>query len=336
MNKHSNIRLLPPDAPQGNWNDDVDHPLQTWEWGSLRASHGLRVVRIQEQRDALLSNFQMTIHPIPHTPYSIGYLPKSSVPSDDMFTFLRTAADEYNCVFIKLEPANTKSDLTKEQITSLKRNTIPSPHPLFPEWTQVLDLGPNEDELLTNMKSKTRYNIRLGQKNGIRVKEMTTSEGFEIFQKLYFETCQRQKYRGHTYSYHKQLFEQLKGSLAHILIAFDGTTPLAAYELFLFKNRLYYPYGGSSDINRNKMAANIIMWEAIRFGKSHGATSFDMWGSLPPDYDQNNPWAGFTRFKEGYGATFVQLAGSFDCVYKPTLYSLYGSIQKTRSFFLHR
>ena len=58
------------------------------------------------------------------------------------------------------------------------------------------------------------------------MKEMSSKEGFEIFQKLYFDTCKRQKYFGHTKEYHEVVWNSLKDGIAHILIAFYEDSPL--------------------------------------------------------------------------------------------------------------
>jgi len=76
------------------------------------------------------------------------------------------------------------------------------------------------------------------------------------------------------------------------------------------------------------------MWEAIRFGKRMGATEFDMWGSLPPDYDRSKSWAGFTRFKEGYGTEFFQFQGSYDLIVNPFIYPVYTLIYSIRDLIL--
>ncbi|MBI4009047.1 peptidoglycan bridge formation glycyltransferase FemA/FemB family protein [Candidatus Roizmanbacteria bacterium] len=184
------------------------------------------------------------------------------------------------------------------------------------------------------MKSKTRYNIHLAEKKGVYVKEISNDEGFKIFSKLYFETCRRQKYFGHSEKYHKILWNKLKHSIAHILIAFYNSTPLAVYELFHFNDTLYYPYGGTSLQYRNFMASNLLMWEAVKIGKKLAAKKFDLWGSLQPDYDVNDPWSGFTKFKEGYGGKFVEFVGSYDLVINPLLYQLYNIVDILRNNFL--
>ena len=180
------------------------------------------------------------------------------------------------------------------------------------------------------MKSKTRYNIRLAEKKGVVIKELSTDEGYKIFEKLYFETCKRQKYHGHTPPYHRTMWNYLKNSQAHVLIAFLGETPLAAYELLYFKKQFYYLYGGSSLLHKNVMAPNLLMWEAIKLGKKLGAETFDMWGSLPPTYSDSHPWAGFTRFKEGYGTQFTHLSPSYDLVIHPFLYKIYNLVYSVR------
>jgi len=297
------------------------HPLQTWEWGEARKKMGIRVEKIVEDD----SIFQMTIHPLPHLPFSIGYIPRSVFPSESVQKKLYEFGKKNNLIFIKFEPYTEYRDDIKLRKSS---------HPLFPEWTQTLDISPSEEELLKKMKPKTRYNIRLAEKKGVIVKQMDTDEGFEIFSKLYFETCKRQRYHGHTPEYHRIIWESMKESQGHILISFFNDIPLGAYELYHFKDRLYYVYGGSSTEQKQVMAPNLLMWEAIRFGKKLGAKTFDMWGSLSPDYPQNHPWAGFTRFKEGYGTEFTHLSQSFDIVINPLIYKLYSLAYSIREKIL--
>lgn len=306
---------------QQDQNTVVDHPMQTSEWGDARSAMGIEVVKVESEGRL----YQMTIHPLPHTSYSIGYIPRSDFPSKMTMDLLKRIGNEHNLIFIKLEPYvpyDANSGL------------MPSAHPLFPEWTQTLDLKPSEGDLLKNMKPKTRYNIRLAEKKGVIVKEMSTDEGYSLFETLYFETCKRQNYRGHTPTYHRVLWNHLKETQSHILIAFLDKTPLAAYELLLFKKRMYYLYGGSSLLHKNVMAPNLLMWEAIKLGKKYDAELFDMWGSLAPGYPDSHPWSGFTRFKEGYGTQFLHLMPSIDIVIHPILYKTYGILHSLREKFL--
>jgi lipid II:glycine glycyltransferase (peptidoglycan interpeptide bridge formation enzyme) len=322
------IKIIADNYSVTEYNKHALHPLQTWEWGEARKKTGVEILRLSDNKNV----FQFTFHKIPKTDFKIGYLPRSVFPSKEILNYLFDYAKKNKIIFIKFEPDVVKqsNNLKMKQLN----NFIKSPHPLFPTWTQILDLTKSEDELLKSFHSKTRYNIRLAQKKDVVIKEMSTDEGFKIFSKLYFETCERQKYFGHTLKYHQIIWESLKKNIARILIAFYNDVPLAAYELFYFKNTLYYPYGGTSLEYRNLMASNLLMWEAIKLGKKLGAEKFDMWGSLEPNYDQSNPWSGFTRFKEGYTTKFTEFIGSYDLVINPTLYKIYGAIYSLRENYL--
>jgi len=323
------VRIIENDFDIVSYNKVAPHPLQAWEWGQARKKMGIEVHRIGEFEDGkLVDVFQFTLHPIPYTKNKIGYLPRSLAPSKEILEYLYEFGAKNKIIFFKIEPYVENFE------TKFKFNILKSKYPLFPTWTQVLDLTKSEEELLKSMKPKTRYNIKLAQKKGVTVKEMSDDEGFNIFSHLYFETCNRQQYFGHNLKYHKVVWETLKNNIAHILIAFYNGEPLASFEFFYLNEQFYYPYGGTSLHHRNLMASNLLMWEAIRLGHKLGAKKFDMWGSLPPNYESTNDWAGFTRFKEGYGTKFVQLAGSYDLIINQLGYSIYSFLYQLRNFYL--
>ena len=347
------VRIINYHFSKEKCNQKAIHPLQSWQWGEARHEMGIKVLRIGEYSNKQIKNvYQITFHKVPYTKYQIGYLPRSKFPSKQVLEFLHSYGKKNDVIFIKLEPyviLSEAKNLVKRNYANARYldsltlarddrggrlKIVKSPHPLFPSWTQVIDINKSEEELLKSMHSKTRYNIRLAQKKGVVVKEMSTAAGFEIFAKLYFATCKRQKYFGHDNFYHKTLWHNLINKISHILIAFYQDTPLAVYQLFYFKDTLYYVYGGSSELHRNLMASNLLMWEAIKFAKKLGAQKFDVWGSLSPDYKQDHPWAGFTRFKEGYGGKFVEFVGSYDLIINPIAYKIYNSLFKIRSIYL--
>lgn len=325
------IDMLSETFPLLQYNSLVSHPLQSWEWGEARKKMGLSVLRFGEyEKEKVINVYQMTIHPIPHTSFFIGYIPRSEYPSEKFLEFTKEYGKKNKIIFIKFEPYTIKSNkrLTSDPFLKI------SPHPLFPPWTQTLDLTKSEENLLKDMKPKTRYNIKLAQKKGVYIKEMSDSNGFKIFSKLYFDTCKRQRYRGHNLQYHSIVWDTLQKKIGHILIAFYEKIPLAAYELFHFNNVLYYTYGGTSLEYKQLMAANLLMWDTIKLGKKLGAQTLDMWGSLPPNYNLNHEWAGFTRFKEGYGTTFVEFCDSFDVICNPLLYNVYTITYRIRQLLL--
>lgn len=300
-------------------NNTNSHPLQSKEWGEFRRKTGIKVI----ERDSFL----LTIHPIPHIPLTIGYFPKGPMPTKEMITELKQIGKENNCIFIQLEPNIINSSEFKVNSFELK----PSARPLFTKYTFILDLTKSEDELLKNMHSKTRYNIKVAQKHTVEVVEDNSDEAFEEYLRLTRETTQRQGFYAHTEKYHRLMWETLKEKTeknndalsAHLFLAKYNSKPLVAWIVFVYKDILYYPYGASSSENRETMASNLMMWEVIKWGKNKGLKSFDMWGALGPEPDPKDPWSGFHRFKQGYGPEHVEFVGSYDLVINPILYEFY-------------
>lgn len=324
------------------FNKVVTHPLQSYEWGEFREKTGVKVIRrgLVENKK-IIDGFSLTIHRIPKTPFTIGYLPKGNKPTKELLAELKKIGKQEKCIFIQLEPNIVKTEGERIHYSGL----IPSFHPLFTKYTFVLNLKPSEEELLKNMHSKTRYNIRVAEKNGVWVEEDNSEGGFQEYMRLTDETTKRQKFYAHTREYHKlqwELFpktEDKNNFSYHLLHAkykdeSGKTHTLTSWVVFIFHKTLYYPYGASSTEFRNVMASNLMMWEAIKFGKKIGAESFDMWGALGPEPDITDPWYGFHRFKQGYGATLTEFVGSYDLVINPALYQLYKVGDKLRWVYL--
>lgn len=327
-------KFLNTNIEESVFDDVANHPLQSFAWGKAKQEIGNDVLRVLGFEEGKLKKvFTITLHKIPKTKYKIGYCPRSLFPDRNLLNFLKENSSKYNLIFIKFEPDVYKKDIKTNELSNLLQI---SATPLFPKWTQILRIDNTEEELLKNMKSKNRYNIRYALRKGVEVLEKSNDEGFEIFSKLYFDTVKRQSYHGHDKKYHQIVWDNMKKNIAKIIIAYYKNAPLAAYELFLFKDKLYYPYGGSSEKHRNLMASNLIMWEAIKLGKKYNAKYFDMWGSLPQDYDRSAPWSGFTRFKEGYGTEFVEFVGSLDFVINPIIYKVYNKVHTLRKFLLEK
>lgn len=345
---------IPPEDKE-NYNRAVSHVLQSWEWGEFREKTGVKVIRpvIFSAKGNLINAYQLTLHPIPHTAYTVGYLPRGPQPDKEMLEVLEDVGKKEKTIFFKLEPNITRekfSDFPKILISQYP-NLHPSPRPLFTKYTFQIDLRKSEEELMAQMKEKTRYNVRLAEKKGVTVKEDNSAEAFETYLRLTKETTQRQKFYAHDEKYHRLMWETLQpAGIAHLLIASYpkpylptealakagaiNHTPLVAWILFTFNNVLYYPYGASSSEYREVMASNLMMWEAMKFGKKMGCQTFDLWGASGPNPDPKDPWYGFHRFKEGYGAKLIEFVGSYDFVLNWPLYQIYNLVDNLRWKFL--
>lgn len=296
----------------------IDHPLQSWQWGEAREKLGTTVFRLGVfEVDHLTAWYQMSLHPIPKTKFSVGYIPRSHAPTREHLELFKGFAREHNIIAITFEPLE---DPTKETIASDFNESFMT---LLPKWTQMIDLTKSEEELLKDMDAQARYNIRLAERKGVTISEQSTKEGFEMFWKLYEDTEKRQGYLGHSYTHHKTIWNTLSPDIAHLFVATVEHTPIAGFETFVWKDTLYYPYGGSDAAYQKLKGPNLGIWNLILFGKQLGLTKLDLWGSLPPGYAKEHPWAGFTGFKETFGTTFHAYGGTYDLIVFPSYYLLY-------------
>lgn len=301
------------------------HPLQSLLWGEFRKKTGVKII--------VDKDFILTIHTIPKTKYTIGYLPKGGQITQNLLNKLQEIGKTQNCIFIQIEPNIEKKDAKEYKFKNLHQAF----HPLFTKYNFILDISISEEELLKNVSQKTRYNIRLAQKKGVIIKKEESDKAFENYLRLTKETTERQNFYAHTPKYHALMWETLKkGTLdtedlsAHLLNASYNGEVLATWILFVLGNTLYYPYGASSSKSREVMASNLIMWEAIKYGKKLGLKYFDMWGALGENPNIKDPWFGFHKFKQGYGPRHVEYVGSFDYVINKNLYSIYKILDKIR------
>ena len=322
------------DSEKDLYNQVVTHVIQSWQWGDFRKKMGLDLVRLGHfEGNKLISAYQLTFHPVPFFKYTVGYLPKGPMPDEKMVEALKTLGERKNAAFIKIEPNVLKIENGKLKMENL--GLVPSKKSLFTKYNFLIDLTKTEDQLLAAMHPKTRYNINIAQKKGVTVYDSTSDEDFEIYLKLYFETTKRQKYFGHTSTYHKLVWQTLmQAKMARLLIAKYQGKPLVAWMLLNFGQTIYYPYGGSSKEHKEVMASNLIAWEAIRLGKKNGFKIFDMWGALAPDAKESDPWYGFHRFKAGYGPIHIEYVGTYDLILKPSLYNTLNIADKMRWMFL--
>lgn len=321
------------DADRSVFNQTVEHPLQAYEWGEFRKLTGVKVVRKGVfAGKKLILPIQTTIHSIPKTSLKIGYFPKGTVPDEVQLKILKQIGEKNNCVYIKLEPNMEKGNACQEIDMFLKDRGCQNGRPLFTKYTFELDLRPAEAELLKNMHHKTRYNIRLAERKGVKIVVDNTIKGFQLFKKLLFEeTVKRQGFFAHSPQYFEQLWQVLKpAGMVQILRAEYQNKTLSVFMVFVFNNKIYYPYGASTREFKELMAPNLLMWEVIKLGKKLDCTALDMWGALGPKADKNDPWFGFHRFKQGYGGRLVEFIGSYDLVLKPNLYRLFRIAEELR------
>ncbi|MCX6741317.1 MAG: peptidoglycan bridge formation glycyltransferase FemA/FemB family protein [Candidatus Parcubacteria bacterium] len=189
-----------------------------------------------------------------------------------------------------------------------------------PPQTIILDLLVSEEEMLSKMHYKTRYNIRLAERHQIKIREGRPEE-IEHFIRLLSQTSERDDFRPHPANYYRQMLivpssDVRDFSLKLLLAEYQGKILVANLVVF-FGDTVIYLHGASADEYKSLMAPHLLQWETIKMAKARGYHYYDFWGI------DEKKWPGVTRFKRGFAGQEVEYPGTFDFVFNPVLYAAY-------------
>lgn len=194
-----------------------------------------------------------------------------------------------------------------------------------PSQTLILDLTKSEEEILQAMHQKTRYNIRLAEKKGVKVAEAKAGR-FEEFWQLLVSTGDRDEFNLHGRSYYQAMLK-MENSFVKLLFAEYQGKPLAGNLVVFFGDTATYIHGGSANENREAMAPYVMQWQTIKLAKQLGYKYYDFHGI------DEVKWPGVTRFKTGFGGEAVKYPGTFDLIFDSDWYNIYKMIRKVRRTF---
>jgi lipid II:glycine glycyltransferase (peptidoglycan interpeptide bridge formation enzyme) len=119
----------------------------------------------------------------------------------------------------------------------------------------------------------------------------------------------------------------MKKHTSHIFIAYHGSIPLAAYEIFIWDKIAHFPFGATDITYKKLMGSNLLMWEVIRYAKKMRCKYFDMSETLGPKHNALHPWAGLTKFAEGYGGRYIKFVKNYDYIVYPKQYVYYRDLE---------
>jgi lipid II:glycine glycyltransferase (peptidoglycan interpeptide bridge formation enzyme) len=299
------------------------HLLQTTAWGALKSAFGWTVRYIIAGETGAQILFRRIIPGI-----SFAYLPKGPVGEtwDALWPQIDAICAQKHAAFIKVEPDRwEKPGEDAHPPMGFQVGT----HSIQPPRTLLVDLSGDEDAILSRMKQKTRYNIKLAQKKEIRVRP---TDDLDIFYRLMQVTGGRDQFGVHSLAYYRRAYELFHARNAcELLLAEFEQEPLAALMVFAQGERAWYLYGASSNEHRERMPTYLLQWEAMRWARQHGCTQYDLWGV--PDEDEETLETEFTnrfdglwgvyRNKRGFGGQLCRAVGPWDRVYSPLAYRLY-------------
>jgi lipid II:glycine glycyltransferase (peptidoglycan interpeptide bridge formation enzyme) len=100
------------------------------------------------------------------------YIPRGPIGEpEELINEMIKLAKKENSIFLKIEPS------VKFQVLNL---WFQETTPVQPRKTLVLDLNKSEEELLSSMHEKTRYNIRLAEKKNLSIKNGSAEDFWKL------------------------------------------------------------------------------------------------------------------------------------------------------------
>lgn len=342
-----------------------EHFLQTRFWANFKSLHGWKAFEVvgnysnsQQKKDftasVLVRNFAKK--------FSIAYIPLGIIlPQTDFadsiinynsfeyLEFLKEFSEAVksflpkNTFCIRIDPPINFDSLEQKekflsQVVKKNKSIKKSLTDIQPPDTVLLDLSLSEDDLLSKMKQKWRYNIRLAEKKGVVVNRFGT-EKMDDFYKIFTETSVRDGIAVHGINYYNSLLSldasKTEKAKTTLYIAEHEGDILAGIITLFTETEAIYLYGASSNQKRNLMATYLLQWEAIKDAKAFGSKVYDFYG-IPPVEDENHPMYGLYRFKTGFGGKIVHRIGSLDFPTKKLIYALYAFAEKARAIYFKK
>jgi len=301
--------------------------LQSWTWGELMQSISQPVERLGiEENGKILAQAQIIYRPLP-LGHQYAFCPKGpvlakAVDRKKIYQALKKYFQEQGCIFLRIEPEEYPEDVP---VTDTKE--------INPRATLVMEINKSAEELLVQMHPKTRYNIRLAERKGLRV---SAEKDFVVFWKLLQKTGTRDGFTLHPRKNYQAVMSSPE--VRQITIYHPNGQAIAAGGFIGFGGTYTYLYGALDYDYRQLMSPYLLQWSAIKQAKELGYRYYDFFGVAPRTnetgeyiYDEKHPYAGITKFKLGFNAQPQSAPGTLDLIIEEKKYKLYKLLRKLRN-----
>lgn len=307
-----------------------DSCLQSWEWGAFQEAMGNKVWRLALEDEGEIiaaATFYKVKAPLG---FSYFYCPRGPILEQGvnavmpLFNKIAEIAKEEKVIFFRFEPWRPIMNYDFKEM-KVGDWMIVKTKDVQPSETIFLDLTKSEDQLLSEMHQKTRYNIRLAEKKGVEIENMG-ERGFEDFWNLTETTTRRDKFSSHPKDYYQAILKTCPEKVKLFTAKYEGEVLSAGIWSF-FGDTVTYLYGASSDKERSVMSPFLLQWHLITEAKKQGFRYYDFFGI------SEKKWPGVTRFKRGFGGEEIRYPGTYDVIFSKASYSIYETLRKARKLF---
>ena len=313
--------------------------LQSWYWGAFHERLYQTISRIGFYRENQLVGVVLAVVEdakrgryltVPGGPI-ISWEERNVI--DAFVETIKTLARTHRCVFVRVRPQLTSSDHSKQLFR--EHGFRDAPMHLHAQLTSELDITKTLDELSSNLRKTTRYEIKKARNEGIVVSSTANPTAIQSFYDLQMKTAKRQGFVPFSYKY---LYEQfcVFSEVGHALLysAHLNNALLAQAFIIFYGTEAVYHYGASTDEGRRHPGAYLLQWEAIEEAKRRGVKKYNFWGVAPLDQPHHR-FYGVSVFKRGFGGEEVSYLHAKDLVINPILYTFASSVELIRKKLRH-
>lgn len=224
---------------------------------------------------------------------------------------------------IKIEPDIILSEDAKRVIEGAG---LVKTHNLQPnDSTALLDIAPEENQLLRNLHSRGRNAVRRAIREGVEVRNVEpTEENFRAMYALMTTTVEaKSQVRVREYEYYRQFWTNfISRGQGRLLFVYEDGVPSVGAFVINYGRKGTYKDGGSLQKRSQYGDSHLVQWTAINQVKELGCTEYDFCGTPPSDKlkDTSNPFHGLGLFKTSFSKTVTDFVGCYDQVLSPLKY----------------
>jgi lipid II:glycine glycyltransferase (peptidoglycan interpeptide bridge formation enzyme) len=308
-------------------NPDGGNILQSRAWGEFKRSFGWTpLYRRDDSSGVAVLVLQRWIPGLGR----LWYVPKGPgvCGADALQPIVAGLAAERRAFTIKVEPEIEASDGADRSLRAM--GLVKAARDVqITRATIIVDLRRDDDALLASFKPKTRYNIRLAQRRGVKVEAVRTSpENVDTMYELMSATQSRAGFtlRPRRYFAGYWRLHEAAGQGQLFLASLGGEVLAGVYATFLGA-KAWYKDGGSTKHRSEVMAPHLLQWEVMRWLRARGIAGYDLVAVPPRDeLRAGHPLYGLYRFKSGYNDRITEFVGTWDAVVDRRRHAIWQSV----------
>ncbi len=229
----------------------------------------------------------------------------------EIINYYKDKARRNKCEYVEISPLVIETPEIKK--TLAKTHAINAPiRNIDALITLHIDLTQTIDQLRTNLRDSTRYNInKITKDQDYQVKIFKDSNQMDLFFKFFADTMKVKGYKDKPRElFEREFNEYLKNDMLYWVVGYFKGQPIGIWQNVKY-GKYFANYQAALDATfrkENMRIAYLLFYETLKLGKELGCEVLDMFGGMAPDNCKKHPWLGVQSFKLGLGGKKITYA----------------------------